>query len=146
MRKANRIILVSKSKKMTLTLQIRALLVKLFYLVGTLQPKFLLKFRSLKRLQKGSLSSQGLTNMIRKFEARPQACTATGQQYALLLEQSIIPALQASGVIQAVFMQNGALSHIARWAKQALAIISLTTESSASTHIFQQLGLLDAPT
>lgn len=54
---------------MTLTLQERALLVKLFYQNGDSATEALRKFRSLKRLRKGPLSSQGLTNMITKFEA-----------------------------------------------------------------------------
>ncbi|GFX20009.1 agmatinase, mitochondrial [Trichonephila clavipes] len=47
----------------------RALLVKLYYQNGNSATKALRKFRSLKRLRKGPLSSQGLTKMIRKFEA-----------------------------------------------------------------------------
>ncbi|GFX23780.1 uncharacterized protein TNCV_3597221 [Trichonephila clavipes] len=63
------VVLVSKSRKMTLTLQARAILDKTFYQNGDSATEALRKFWFLKRLQKGPLSSQGLTNMIRKFKA-----------------------------------------------------------------------------
>ena len=54
---------------MILTLQERDLFVKMFYENGDSVTKDLRECRSLKRLRNGPLTSQGLTNMTRKFEA-----------------------------------------------------------------------------
>ncbi|GFV94814.1 hypothetical protein TNCV_1028121 [Trichonephila clavipes] len=70
---------VSKSKKMTLTLQERGLLVELFYQNGDPATEALSKFQSLKCLRKGPLSSQDLINMIRKFEATGKLGTQPGR-------------------------------------------------------------------
>ena len=49
-------------------------------------------------------------------------CTVTGQGYASLLELSIIPALHARRCdTSTVFMQDGALPHIAHCVKQLLS-------------------------
>ncbi|GFX07439.1 hypothetical protein TNCV_5091541 [Trichonephila clavipes] len=54
--------------QMTMALQERALMVKLFCQSGESSTEAFRKFRSSERLRKGPLCSQGLTNMIRKFE------------------------------------------------------------------------------
>ena len=64
------IILVSKSRKMTLTLQELALLVKLFNQNRDSVTKALRKFRSLKWLRKCPVTSQELANMIRNLKQR----------------------------------------------------------------------------
>lgn len=48
-------------------------------------------------------------------------CSVIGEQHALLLEQSVIPALPARWCVsKAVFVQDGASPHIDRCVKQVL--------------------------
>ena len=68
---------------MTLTLQKCALLVKLFYQNEESAIKALRKFLSLKQLRKGPLIRQGLTNMIRKFEATEGRFSQEGDERVL---------------------------------------------------------------
>ena len=77
--------------------------------------------------------------------AEPVTCTFTVQRCVSLLEQTVIPALQAGRCdTTTVFMQDGAPPHIARYLKQLLRHHSVTTEPKASN--FLQLGLLNSPT
>ncbi|GFW41073.1 hypothetical protein TNCV_414821 [Trichonephila clavipes] len=87
----------------------RDLLLQLPSQNGDSATEALWKFRTLKRLRE-------------KVRQHPQAWSVTaGQQYTSLLEQSVIPAVQARRYDTAtLFMQDGVPPHIARCVKHVL--------------------------
>ncbi|GFT21395.1 hypothetical protein TNCV_3816691 [Trichonephila clavipes] len=104
---------------MTSILQECALLVKLFYKNEDSTTEALRKFRFLKWLRKGPLSSQELTHMTRKFEATSASMHRQhGQRYSSLLQQSVIPAFQTRQCdTTTVFMQDDAPPYITHCVK-----------------------------